>query len=160
MVLIKPLPPAIVAIESTAAAIDAGRPRWVRVSMMRGGIHEKAGRPPSFRLRFATEEGWVSEFLALEHEKPGARWYAGRAWARLSRAPTTPPPTSARDAYRRFIGGELHAPQRLRIERDGQWWRVVEVAPWLRNSQKCSRHQQKSEARRLREITLAPGGAA
>ena len=79
----------IEAIESTAAAIDAEveRPRWVRVRMMRGGIHEKPGRPPSFRLRYATEEGWVSEFLPLEHEKSAARWYAGKAWSRLSRAP-------------------------------------------------------------------------
>ena len=129
MVLIKPRVSAIEAVESTAPAIDdaAERPRWVRVHSMRGGIHEKPGRPPSFRLRYSTEEGWVSEFLSLEHEKPGARWYAGKAWTRLSRTPGAPPPASARDAYRRFIGGELREPQRLRIERDGQWWRVVDV---------------------------------
>ena len=67
------------------------------------------------------------EFLSLEHEKPGARWYAGKAWTRLSRTPGAPPPATARDAYQRFIGGELREPQRLRIERDGQWWRVVDV---------------------------------
>jgi hypothetical protein len=96
--------------------------------MMRGGIHEKPGRPSSFRLRYATEEGWVSEFLALEHQKPGARWYAGKAWTRLSRTPGIAPPITARDAYRRFIGGELREPQQLKIERDGQWWRVVDTA--------------------------------
>jgi DNA repair protein RadD len=130
MVLIKPRASVIEAIESTAAAIDAEaeRPRWVRVHAMRGGVHEKPGRPPSFRLRYSTEEGWVSEFLALEHEKPGARWYAGKSWTRLSRTPTTAPPVSARDAYQRFIRGELREPQRLRIERGGQWWRVVDVA--------------------------------
>ena len=129
MVLIKPRVSTITSIESTAPAIDAqaDRPRWVRVHTMRGGIHEKPGRPPSFRLRYSTEEGWVSEFLALEHEKPGARWYAGKAWTRLSRTPGAPPPATTRDAYQRFIGGELREPQRLRIERDGQWWRVVDV---------------------------------
>ena len=129
MVLIKPRISTITTVESTAPAIDAqaDRPRWVRVHAMRGGIHEKPGRPPSFRLRYSTEEGWVSEYLALEHEKSGARWYAGRAWARLSRAPSLPTPTCARDAYRRFVGGELREPQRLRIERDGDWWRVLDV---------------------------------
>ena len=129
MVLIKPRAPVIEAIESNAPAIDteAQRPRWVRVHAMRGGIHEKPGRPPLFRLSYVTEEGWVSEFLALEHEKSGARWYAGKAWTRLSRMPATPPPATARDAYQRFISGELCEPQRLRIERDGEWWRVVEV---------------------------------
>ena len=80
MVLIKPRVSVIESVESTAPAIDASadHPRWVRVHAMRGGIHEKPGRPPSFRLRYSTEEGWVSEFLALEHEKSGARWYAGR----------------------------------------------------------------------------------
>jgi hypothetical protein len=128
-VLIKPRASVIEAIESTAPAIDvdAEHPRWVHVHTMRGGIHERPGRPPSFRLRYSTEEGWVSEFLALEHEKSGARWYAGKAWSRLSRTPGVAPPASARDAYRRFIGGELHEPQRLRIERDGAWWRVVDV---------------------------------
>jgi DNA repair protein RadD len=129
MVLIQPRASVIEATESTAPAIDASadKPRWVRVGMMRGGIHEKSGRPPSFRLRYSTEEGWISEFLALEHEKPGARWYAGKAWTRLSRAPSLPPPTCAHDAYRRFIGGELREPQRLRIERADGWWRVVDI---------------------------------
>ena len=129
MVLIKPRVSVIEAIESTALAIDpeADRPRWVRVYTMRGGVHAKPGRPPSFRLRYSTEEGWVSEFLALEHEKQGARWYAGKSWTRLSRVPSLPPPTCARDAYQRFIGGELCEPQRLRIERDGDWWRVLDV---------------------------------
>ena len=129
MVLIKPRVSTITTIESTALAIDAEaeRPRWVRVTMMRGGIHEKPGRPPSFRLRYSTEEGWVSEFLALEHEKQGARWYAGKSWTRLSRMPGVAPPATARDAYQRFIGGELREPQRLRIERDGEWWRVLDV---------------------------------
>jgi hypothetical protein len=131
MGLIKPRVSVIDAFESTAAAIDveAERPRWVRVRMMRGGIHEKPGRSPSFRLRYATEEGWVSEFLSLEHEKPAARWYAGKAWSRRSRTPGAAPPATARDAYVRFTRRELLEPQRLRIERDGQYWRVVEVAP-------------------------------
>jgi DNA repair protein RadD len=130
MVLINPRESVIESVESTAPAIDAeaDRPRWVRVHAMRGGIHEKPGRPPSFRLSYSTEEGWVSEFLALEHEKSGARWYAGKAWTRLSRTPGIAQPASARDAYRRFIGGELREPQWLRIERDGQWWRVVATA--------------------------------
>jgi DNA repair protein RadD len=130
MALIKPRVSTITTIESIAPAIDAEAdlPRWVSVHAMRGGIHEKPGRPPSFRLRYSTEEGWVSQFLALEHEKSGARWYAGKAWTRLSRAPSLPPPTCARDAYHRFIGGELREPQRLWIERDGQWWRVVDVS--------------------------------
>lgn len=129
MVLIKPRESVIEAVESTAPAIDAqaNLPRWVRVHAMRGGIHEKPGRPPSFRLRYSTEEGWVSEFLALEHEKSGARWYAVKSWTRLSRMPGASPPASARDAYQRFIRGELREPQRLRIEREGQWWRVVDV---------------------------------
>ena len=129
MVLIKPRVSVIESIESTAPAIDASadKPRWVRVHAMRGGIHGKPGRPPSFRLRFSTEEGWVSEFLALEHEKSGARWYAGKAWTRLSRTPAVAPPATTHDAWRRFIGGELAEPQRLRIERDGEWWRVVDV---------------------------------
>ena len=130
MVLIKPRESVIETIESTALAIDpeAHRPRWVHVHAMRGGIHEKPGRPPLFRLRYSTEEGWVSEFLALEHEKSGARWYAGKAWTRLSRTPGIAQPASARDAYRRFIGGELREPQWLRIERDGQWWHVIATA--------------------------------
>jgi DNA repair protein RadD len=116
-------------VESVAEAIDteAGRPRWVRVHAMRGGVHEKPGRPPSFRLRYSTEAGWVSQFLALEHEKSGARWYAAKSWERLSRTPWAPPPTSARDAYQRFIRGELREPQRLRIERSGDWWQIREV---------------------------------
>jgi DNA repair protein RadD len=112
--------------EVAASPSPTEAPRWARVHAMRGGIHEKPGRPPSFRVRYSTEEGWVSEFLALEHEKPGARWYAGKAWTRLSRTPSAPPPTTARDAYQRFIRGELREPQRLRIERDGDWWRVVD----------------------------------
>ena len=129
MVLIKPRISTITTVESTAPAIDAqaDRPRWVRVHAMRGGVHEKPGRPPSFRLRYSTEGGWVSEFLPLEHEKSGARWHAGKAWTRLSRAPGAPPPATARDAYQRFIRGELREPARLRIGRDGQWWRVIDV---------------------------------
>lgn len=129
MVLIKPRASVIGTVESSAPAIDteAGRPRWARVHAMRGGIHEKPGRPPSFRVRYSTEEGWVSEFLALEGEKPGARWYAAKAWTRLSRTPNAPPPASARDAYQRFIRGELREPRRVRIERDGQWWRILEI---------------------------------
>jgi DNA repair protein RadD len=129
MVLIKPRAPVIEAVESTAPVIDgqADRPRWVRVHAMRGGVHEKPGRPPSFRLRYVTEEGWISEFLALEAEKSGARWYAGKSWTRLSRTPGAAPPATARDAYWRFLSGELREPQRLRIERDGRWWRVLEV---------------------------------
>jgi DNA repair protein RadD len=128
-VLIKPRVSLIAPVESAAPAIDGGggKPLWVRVHAMRGGIHEKPGRPPSFRLRYSTEEGYVSEFLALEHEKSGARWYAGKAWKRLSRNAAAPVPATARDAYHRFIGGELRPPGRVRIERDGSWWRVLDV---------------------------------
>jgi DNA repair protein RadD len=129
MQMIKPRVSVIQSLEATAPAIDAAaaQPRWVRVHAMRGGVHDKPGRPPSFRLRYATENGWVSQFLALEHEKSGARWYAGKAWTRLSRTPGAPPPANARDAYQRFVAGELREPRRLRIERDGAWWRVLEV---------------------------------
>jgi DNA repair protein RadD len=127
--LIKPRPAAIVAVESTAEAIDAAaeRPRWVRVVAMRGGVHEKRGAPPSFRVRYATEDGWVSEFLALEHANRGARWYACRSWTRLSRNRFAPPPTTASEAFTRFCAGELSAPQRVRIERSGDWLRLVAV---------------------------------
>jgi hypothetical protein len=108
MVLIRPPVPAIEAIESTAPAIDTEAERA--------------------RLRYATEEGTVNEFLSLEHQSSGARWHAAKAWSRLSRTPGAAPPATARDANLRFIQGELREPKQLRIERDGEWWRVVGVA--------------------------------
>jgi hypothetical protein len=42
--------------------------------------------------------------------------------------PGAAPPATARDAYRRFVGGELREPQQLRIQRDGQFWRVIGTA--------------------------------
>jgi DNA repair protein RadD len=131
IVLVKPRPVAIVAVESTAEAIDASAepPRWVRVRAMRGGVHEKSGSAPSFRLRYSTEVGWVSEFLSLEHARPGVRWYAQKAWQRLSRHGTAlPPPASACEALHRFCSGELREPRRLWIERSGAWW-------WVRDAE-------------------------
>jgi hypothetical protein len=77
-------------------------------------------------VRRLSKLGHVNAVL-LEHDKSAARWYAGKAWSRLSRTPAAAPPATARDAYHSFTGGKLREPQPLRVERDGQWWRVVEV---------------------------------
>ena len=91
-------------------------------------IHEKPGRPPSFRLRYSTEEGWVSRIPVAGTRETRRPLVCGQGLdAAVAHAEAAPPPTTARDAYQRFIGGELREPQRLRIERDGQWWRVVDI---------------------------------
>jgi DNA repair protein RadD len=117
----------VAALESNASAL-AGPARWVDVVAMRGGIHQKPGRPASFRLSFRTrDEGEITDFLAIEHPANGARWWAARKWGRLSRQRQAPPPATVHEAYGRFCGGELLAPRRIRIEREGGYWRVQDV---------------------------------
>ena len=129
LVLIKPRESVIEAIESTALAIDAeaDRPRWVRVHTMRGGVHEKPGGLRCFACATAPRKAGFrnsSRWNTRNRARAGTQGNRGRG-CRARQA--LPAPASARDAYQRFIGGELREPQRLRIERDGQWWRVVDV---------------------------------
>jgi DNA repair protein RadD len=97
---------------------------WARVHSMHGMVHHKMGSPPSFRLSYRTDAGFVSEFLPLQHPSSGARWHAGNKWKQLSRARQTAPPLSAQEADARFRSGELRRPARVLVERDGQWLRI------------------------------------
>lgn len=120
----------LIAVESGLDAIGgANRPHaeWTRVRAMDGRIHSKPGSPPSFRLIFRTDFGWVSEFLAVQHPSSGARWHAGNKWRRLSRDRSRPPPASAQEAAARFHRGELERPARVLVESEGGWLQIKDA---------------------------------
>jgi len=116
------------AVEAALDAIGGTQPQpgnWSRVTGMYGRVHYKPGAPPSFRLNFRTEAGWVSDFMPIEHPSPGARWHAANKWLGLSRyGRAYPPPLTAEEAEQRFRHGELRRPTRVLVERNGQWLRV------------------------------------
>jgi len=110
-------------VESELDAIggEASRGLWTRVRAMHGHIHVKPGSPPSFRVSFQTDVGWINEFLPVQHPSSGARWHAANRWRRWSRQRYLPPPASAQEAEARFSKGELQCPARVLVERDAGW---------------------------------------
>jgi superfamily II DNA or RNA helicase len=123
--LIKVRTPKIIEVASELEVIGGRQPGdWTRVTAMVGRIHCKPGSPPSYRIAYHTDRGWVSDYLPLQHSSPGARWHAGKKWGQLSRDQLRQPPLSAAEADVRFRSGELRRPLRLLVERDGSWWRV------------------------------------
>jgi DNA repair protein RadD len=112
------------AVESALEVIGGDKQNRARVLGMQGHVHHKPASPPSFRLIYHTDCGLVSDFLAFQHPRLGARWYAGNKWRQLSGAPQLPPPVSAQEAEARFRLGELRQPVRVLVERDGEWWRI------------------------------------
>jgi DNA repair protein RadD len=117
----------IAAVASDLEIIGGGKPDWAVVHSVRGRVHIKPGSPPSFRLDYSTEVGWISDFMPLEHPSTGARWFAGNKWRRLSAQRNALPPLSAAEAEFRFQRGELRQPVRLLVEREGQWWRIKDA---------------------------------
>jgi superfamily II DNA or RNA helicase len=119
-------PPFVVRPEELAevqpASLQGGR--WARVHGMSARIHHKLGSQPCLRIAYATDAGWVSEFLAVEHQSRGARFYARRRWGELSCRPHLAPPSSATEALARFERGELRRPARLLVQREGEWLRI------------------------------------
>lgn len=106
---------------------DEPRALWTRVQAMHGRVHVKPGSPPSFRVSYRTELGWVSEFLSLAHPSSGARWHAVNRWRRLSRERYLPPPVSAQEAAIRFGRGELQRPVRVLVEREAGWLTIKDA---------------------------------
>jgi hypothetical protein len=114
--------PKLVSEESGLAALGGGlRVGWVLVFGSSARVHCKPGGRPCLRITYDTDNGRVSEFLALEHVSAGARWHGQRRWRELSRTPGLAPPVSAAEALERVQRGELRRPVRLLVDRSGEW---------------------------------------
>jgi hypothetical protein len=112
------------ALEAIGGAGQPSPENWAAVLAMHGFVHHKPGAPPSFRVNYRTDVGWISDFLPLQHPSSGARWHAGNKWKQLARNQQTQPPLSAVEADARFRSGELRQPARVLVQRDGEWWRI------------------------------------
>jgi DNA repair protein RadD len=112
-------------VPSELEAIGGREPgNWTHVHAMHGYIHRKPGAPPSFRVSYRTDVGWIADYMPLQHPSSGARWHATNKWRQLSRAQQSVPPLSAEEAEMRFRSGELRQPVRVLIEREGGWLRI------------------------------------
>jgi DNA repair protein RadD len=112
-------------VPSELEAIGGRAPgNWTHVHAMHGFVHRKPGSPPSFRVNYRTDVGWVSDFMPLQHPSSGARWHAGNKWKQLARNREVPPPLSADEADARFRSGELRQPVRVLVQREGTWWHI------------------------------------
>jgi DNA repair protein RadD len=110
--------------ESELAALGGGRRQWTRTYSCSARIYRKEGGQPCLHIRYRTEAGVISEFLAVEHVRQGARWHAARRWRELSRRPQAPPPISAAEALARIQHGELRHPTALLVEQENGWPRI------------------------------------
>lgn len=87
--------------------VAANGERWVEVRSARASCHWQAGKPPSLRLEYLTDEfGKVSEFLAFESANPTAQQIARSKWKKRTGCE---PPATAEDALARIKAGELRS---------------------------------------------------
>jgi DNA repair protein RadD len=95
---------------------------WRRVRIHSADIHEKAGRPASFTIKYATDGGEIfRDWLALEHS-PGARWHGVRKWQQLGGR--MPAPDTANEAWHRQH--ELARDVDIIATFDGKFWQVAQ----------------------------------
>jgi DNA repair protein RadD len=84
--------------------------------------HLKPDKPPSLRVTFRTNEGRISDWLALEHSG-GARWHASKKWRQLGGR--EPVPKTVDEALDRT--NEITQVDAIVVHRDGEYWRVIGV---------------------------------
>jgi DNA repair protein RadD len=94
---------------------------WLPVSSITYHRRTKPGSPDSMRVDYHCGLTRYSEWICFEHggyaAAKAARWWLGRIDA--------PVPTLTATALDR--AGQLERPRAIRIRKDGQFWRVVQV---------------------------------
>jgi DNA repair protein RadD len=101
---------------ASSLAVLGGDAEWINVEVYSLAIHEKSGRPRSFKVTYSNG---VREWLAFSHS-PGARWHAARKWQQLGGA--MPAPADADEALRRKR--ELARNVDILATFDGKFWQV------------------------------------
>jgi DNA repair protein RadD len=119
--------------DARASTINPLSAAITRLTVSRCSVEEyhKPGRPPSLRVDFWTGQLGVSDWLAFEHGE-GARWHAAKKWRALGGR--LPAPTTVAEALARRE--EITAVVAIGVQRDGEFWRVVDVklAPHIRSA--------------------------
>jgi DNA repair protein RadD len=115
----KPIEP-VHAARSALLPILSTDSAWICAHILNVDIHEKPGRPASFKVNYVDDTGEVfRDWLAFAHS-PGARWHAVRKWQQLGGS--MPAPADAREALRR--AHELAEGVDILTAFDGKFWQV------------------------------------
>ena len=107
------------AVPDTAAILS--EPEILDVTWHAYKVHNKPGKPPSFKIEYGSGSRVFYDFLCFEHGG-FASDMARKKWMRL--CGTTPPVTTI-DAVRK--SSELPKPGQIKVKKEGEYWRVLEV---------------------------------
>lgn len=94
---------------------------WLQVTKVTYAIHRKPGSPDSLRVDYHCGFVRYSEWICFEHggyaAAKAAQWWQARTG--------TPVPKTSGDAW--SWSGGLDQPSAIRVRRDGQYWRIIQV---------------------------------
>jgi DNA repair protein RadD len=115
----KSLAPQHAAVAGTLPVLSQ-ESEWISAEVRAFDIHEKSGKPPSFKIIYSDGDQIFRDWLAFAHS-PGARWHAMCKWRELGG--TMPAPADAAEALRRKH--ELSRHVDILVQFDGNFWQVT-----------------------------------
>lgn len=104
---------------STASPL--AEPKRVSIMQVAYAPHVKPGKTTSLCVSYHTTEGWIDEWVCLEHtgyaRQKATAWWNARGMR--------PIPSSVADAMERL--DELRVPEAIHVAMEGQFWRITAV---------------------------------
>jgi DNA repair protein RadD len=98
-------------------------PKWYTVDRVEYRRHQKAMRPDSLRVTYWCGPTSFDEWIPIEDERSGVKKHAvSWFWARGAMCPAT-----VTEALAVLEEKKIPAPDRIRVMRDGKYWRVIQT---------------------------------
>jgi DNA repair protein RadD len=104
-------------------------------------LHHKKDKPVSLVVSYRTIEGWVDEWVCLEHTGY-ARQKAAMWWQRRGQPPV---PETVDEALQRL--SELRVPKEIRVGQEGRFFKVLGYF-WHTDAEEEARHRESLSVRR------------
>jgi DNA repair protein RadD len=139
---------------SDAPAI--AEPEDVQVKRVAYAPHVKPGKTTSMCVSYHTDQGWIDEWVCIEHggyaREKAVTWWNKRSSHMV--------PSTVAEALERI--SELRIPQALKVQREGQFWRVKgyfwhgDPAAELDAREESLKVQRLRDAERSARLPLSP----
>lgn len=107
------------AISDTAAILS--EPEILDVTWHNYKVHNKPGKPPSFKIEYGSGTRIFYDFLCFEHGGFASEM-ARKKWVSLCNLPV---PTSTFEALK--LSADLPVPETITVKKQGEFWRVLNV---------------------------------